>query len=1007
DTDSDGVPNAYDANPTDPTQWTDPSLETIRNELPTANLQLWVVATQSAVVVTGNRVSQWIDWGIKGRHITQAIQTRRPVLKVTDGVMGVQFDGVSNQMVFPSVWGNTPFTLVVVETKRGINTGGLKPGHWLGLTNGANPPFQWGYRANSLGFTLDMGGRGITMNATTFEDVRRIHMLQFSPTQGVMIYLNGALITRNGMITQPLPWGMEGALGANGVTPSTYYEGDIHEVMAWNEVLSTDNRYMVDQALANRWQVMVDTDGDGVINRWDDAPLDPSIGILDSDGDGINNQFDMFRFDPLRVVDLAQWSVSLNRLSDGVKGSLQYWGNAQTGYVVTTNSNEVTRWLDISGRRNHADALTALRRPSYVTGTAGMLRWDALDAMAMNPSMVSGNVSLYVVNQRRSPMVGTLLTVTTSSGVSLNIGFPSSNTLRLSLGTATMEVSSNLIATTSRWALGVHFSQVNGMTVAINGVPMLVSASMTSPLSNATGLQLGNGYTGDIGEVMVWSRDLLPSERFYIEDYLRVQWGITAMDSDGDGSPNAVDPDSLSPWVTDTDTDGDGVPNAIDAYPTDDARVVAVDTIAPALLGVSANVMAQLGAWMVAMPNGVISDASGVSRWLDLSGKKRHFGQLNVASRPRLLTQSGVSTIEFDGVLDGMTADALPLGGSAYTVYIVDRRGNATGTAPLMGDINSGWGIRYSSNGQGMDATHGGAGVVSTVIPAYTPGIMRLIGLKYAGGVLTVSEASKLGASSQSASGINALPTIPTVSLGMASVGGVMRYYKGEMAEVMIFPNALTDSMTYAIEGYLANRWGIPLDSDYDGMPNTWDAFPTDNRKVFSLPLYASQLNSLSTSFKSGLSLLLDGRTEGLFQGMSTTDVKWLDRSEMRRHLTGMGTTQPTFLTGSSNVGVLFGGLNQTMGLNTLYMAGSTLAMTVVTVLTPLDTNAGMAVSWGDLQDSSAGYWGIEWASNQWVLTQRQGAQQGSVSSNIPLATGRPSVVMVRLDGRRASLYVN
>jgi len=1007
DTDSDGVPNSFDFNPTDPSIWVAPSVDALRNELPSANLQLWVVATPSAVMTAGsNGVVRWINWAGRGQPIIQPMANRRPILKLSDGVMGVQFDGLKHSMMMPVLLGNTPFTIGVVETKRALNTGGLKTGHWMGLNNGAMIPFQWGYRANNLGFTMDLGGRGVSINRDTFEDIRRFHTIQLSPTNGITVYLNGAMITQNNLATQLLPAGIEWALGANGVTPSTYYEGDIYEVMVFNEVLSTEDRYVLDQVIAKRWNLIVDTDGDGVDNRIDDAPLDPSIGILDSDGDGIQNPFDAFRFDPLRVVDLAEWSASLNRLSVGVKESLQFWGNAQFGYMSTGNANSVTRLLDLSGNRNHAEQLNTAFSPALISGVNTMIRFDAFDKMALNPSLVSNNYAIYIVQQRRSPLLGTLLTVTTSSGVSLNIGFPTSNILRVSMGTTIMEVTSNQMATTSRWVLGVHFSQASGLMVAMNGAELLSSSSMTVPLSGASGFQLGNGYSGDLGEMMVLTRELLPSERFYIEDYLRVKWGV-AMDSDGDGSLNSVDPDSLSPWITDMDADGDGVPNASDAYPFDETRVVDVATIAPTLQGVSANVMSQLGAWLVAMPTWVLSDTNGVSRWFDVSGKKRHFGQRVGVNRPRLVTYLGVSTIDFDGLMDFMTADGPALSGSSYTLYIVERRSRGAGLNPFLGGADASWGVQYVANGQGLEAHHGVMGSTSTVVPAFNQGVMRLIGVKYDAMNLTVLEASKLGSSFQSISGLNPIQGVPTVSLGMLLNGSAPQYYKGEMAEIMMFNGSLTQDMAFAVEGYLSNRWGIPLDSDYDGMPNTWDAFPTDNSRVFSLPAYSSQLNGLSSGVKSGLSLLLDGRTEGLFQVISTVDLKWLDRSELKRHMTWVGVNQPVFLNVSINIGVQFNGTNQVLGVNGVEMAGSTLAMTVVAVVNPSDAMAGSPLSWGDLQSTTGGAWGLEFKNSQWVFTQRQAMQSISMTSNIQTNTGRMGVVMIQFDGRRAGVYVN
>ncbi len=58
---------------------------------------------------------------------------------------------------------------------------------------------------------------------------------------------------------------------------------------------------------------------------------------------------------------------------------------------------------------------------------------------------------------------------------------------------------------------------------------------------------------------------------------------VSGVDTDGDGTPNALDrcpldPDKIAPCVcgcgiADTDTDGDGAPDCIDQYPNDPTKI--------------------------------------------------------------------------------------------------------------------------------------------------------------------------------------------------------------------------------------------------------------------------------------------------------------------------------------------------------------------------------------------------------------------------------------------------
>ena len=64
----------------------------------------------------------------------------------------------------------------------------------------------------------------------------------------------------------------------------------------------------------------------------------------------------------------------------------------------------------------------------------------------------------------------------------------------------------------------------NGKKTYINGI-LAAQSSDTTKLSNITTLAIGKGYTGEIGEIAIFTRALKAEERKSTEDYLGKKYG--------------------------------------------------------------------------------------------------------------------------------------------------------------------------------------------------------------------------------------------------------------------------------------------------------------------------------------------------------------------------------------------------------------------------------------------------------------------------------------------------
>jgi prepilin-type N-terminal cleavage/methylation domain-containing protein len=71
-----------------------------------------------------------------------------------------------------------------------------------------------------------------------------------------------------------------------------------------------------------------------------------------------------------------------------------------------------------------------------------------------------------------------------------------------------------------------NFDTNSGSKTYINGTLSGQNTTNLTPLSNVTSLSIGKGYSGEIGEIAIFSRSLKSDERKAVEDYLAKKWSV-------------------------------------------------------------------------------------------------------------------------------------------------------------------------------------------------------------------------------------------------------------------------------------------------------------------------------------------------------------------------------------------------------------------------------------------------------------------------------------------------
>lgn len=215
--------------------------------------------------------------------------------------------------------------------------------------------------------------------------------------------------------------------------------------------------------------------------------------------------------------------------------------------------------------------------------------------------------------------------------------------------------------------------------------------------------------------------------------------------------------------------------------------------------------------------SGVILSSGRVSKWTDQSGSGTNAVQTAASNQPLLIGTAinGKPAVRFDGVGTFMTFN-LPLNGlSAITLVLVatstqSLNGGSSGVAnaPLFWNETASWGTVHLSPFQGVVRYRFGTGQLNN-LPSFT----RPLGI---GNAPSVTVAVKNGtAESLFVDGNNVLTQTGKLAsiANVKSTGNLGRgyndntYFGGDVAEVLVYNRALTDSERQAVEAYLRGKY--------------------------------------------------------------------------------------------------------------------------------------------------------------------------------------------------------
>lgn len=208
----------------------------------------------------GDKVSQWLDLSGNNNHALQSEENRKPIYKtnIIKNKSIVRFDGTKSLLANNSNSLNiTPNITIIAVAKPNITDNGHRRILIKGHTAWSEPYYFYSLWSHSsyLGFGININGArkwaiyngGITSNNVYILSGRYDGARQ-------QWYVNGSLIgSRNqsgnmSINNQPL------RIGSTQASPgSTWFKGDIAEILIYNRALSDTERQEVESYLSEKW----------------------------------------------------------------------------------------------------------------------------------------------------------------------------------------------------------------------------------------------------------------------------------------------------------------------------------------------------------------------------------------------------------------------------------------------------------------------------------------------------------------------------------------------------------------------------------------------------------------------------------------------------------------------------------------------------------------------------------------------------------------------------------
>jgi prepilin-type N-terminal cleavage/methylation domain-containing protein len=240
-----------------------------------------------------------------------------------------------------------------------------------------------------------------------------------------------------------------------------------------------------------------------------------------------------------RISDLMLWYDSVSNNVYSVDADFK-------DKLTIENNTTISRWKDSSLEKNHSIQSTSGNQPAFQKNSINnihSLYFDGVnDFLEFSGNfLVNKNYTIFVVEKKGNcaslkncSLIGGFLDgIFTSASTLLNFGYYGNNKIRYShLNSQTTLFSEfNYPKNNEPNIHNIIFTSEYGSIYWINNSILSSNSSKKNPLASYSKGRIAQKqndyYNGNIGEIIIFDRDLIENERYSVMEYLSKKWAIT------------------------------------------------------------------------------------------------------------------------------------------------------------------------------------------------------------------------------------------------------------------------------------------------------------------------------------------------------------------------------------------------------------------------------------------------------------------------------------------------
>lgn len=208
--------------------------------------------------------------------------------------------------------------------------------------------------------------------------------------------------------------------------------------------------------------------------------------------------------------------------------------------------------------------------------------------------------------------------------------------------------------------------------------------------------------------------------------------------------------------------------------------------------------------------NPVTTDGATVARWEDQSGSGYNVLQSTSANRPILKTaiKNNKNVIRFDGSNDALisasiASDNLP---KLTAFFVVSAAGGGGGNAGRFIERGTGTFNVFMFSGTGPSMICGGGQLTFGSVSLST---FNLISTRWAGGAGFGTTIIRTNKSLAGTGNTSSTPSVANTTYQIGNRTALDRTFNGDIGEIIIYNESLTDAQIDQVEAYLYSKWGL------------------------------------------------------------------------------------------------------------------------------------------------------------------------------------------------------